>query len=153
MIDQLQKKHALQNTHFLRIDKMAFQIQNDLRKMAVSLVGARDEIHKHYGIPNNAIPLIPDLQLDDVAIHFLCGDVLGGARRNDFGMIRFNEYKKWIANNTKNIGILTQPFEKELNRGLDSRKADSCRIVVHALVDYLQEYAPQRQDFCSQRCE
>ena len=126
----------------LRIDKMANVIQDDLRKMAVSLVGRRDDIRQHPEIPEDAIPLISGVELDDVAVHFRCGDVLGGARRNDFGMIRFNEYKKWIPNTTKSIGILTQPFEKERNRGQDSRKADSCRTVVYALVDYLQQFAP-----------
>lgn len=127
---------------YLRIDKMAYEIQDDVRKMAVSLVGTRDEVRRHPDISVDEIPLIPNVQLDDVALHFRCGDVLGGARRNDFGMIRFNEYKKWIPKNTESIGILTQPFEKERNRGQDSRKADSCRIVVHALVDYLQAFAP-----------
>ena len=127
---------------FLRIDKMAYEIQDDLRKMAVSLVGTRDAIRRHPEVPVDAKPLIPDVQLDDVALHFRCGDVLGGANRNDFGMIRFNEYKKWIPNTTESIGILTQPFEKERNRGKDSGNADKCRVVVHALVDYLQEFAP-----------
>jgi len=127
---------------FLRIDKMAYEIQNDLRKMAVSLVGTRDGIRQHPDVPFDATPLIPDVQLDDVALHFRCGDVLGGARRNDFGMIRFNEYKKWIPNTTESIGILTQPFEKERNRGQDSKKVEGCRTVVYALVDYLHHFAP-----------
>ena len=128
---------------FLRIDKMAFETKDDLQKMAVSLVGTRDEVRRHPEVPVDAKPLIPDIQLDDVALHFRCGDVLGGARRNDFGMIRFNEYKKWIPNNMESIRILTQPFEKDRNRGQDKRKADNCRTVVYALVDYLQEFAPK----------
>ncbi|MGK3758442.1 MAG: tetratricopeptide (TPR) repeat protein [Bacillariaceae sp.] len=128
---------------FLRIDKMALQIQDDLRKMAVTLVGTRDEIRWHPDVPVDAEPLIPNIQLDDVALHFRCGDVLGGANRNDFGMIRFNEYKKWIPIDTESIGILTQPFEKERNRGRDSRRADDCRTVVFALVEYLQDFAPK----------
>jgi len=127
---------------FLRIDHLALQIQNDLRKMAVTLVGSRDEIRRHPDIPIDVEPLIPDVQLDDVALHFRCGDVLGGANRYDFGMIRFNEYKKWIPNNTESIGILTQPFEKSNARNVDKRKTELCREVVYALVDYLQEFAP-----------
>ena len=127
---------------FLRIDKMAYEIQDDLQKMAVSLVGTRDSIRRHPDVPVDAAPLIPDVVLDDVALHFRCGDVLGGSRRNDFGMIRFDEYKKWIPKNTESIGILTQPFEKDRNRGQDSGKVENCRVVVHALVDYLQEFAP-----------
>jgi len=128
---------------FLRIDKMALQIQDDLRKMAVTLLGTRDEIRRHPDIPVDAEPLIPDIQLDDVVLHFRCGNVLGGANRNDFGMIRFNEYKKWIPNGTESIGILTQLFEKERNRRKDSGKTNDCRKVVYALVEYLQEFDPK----------
>uniref|UniRef100_A0A6U9YYT3 Uncharacterized protein n=1 Tax=Pseudo-nitzschia australis TaxID=44445 RepID=A0A6U9YYT3_9STRA len=127
---------------FLRIDKMAFQIQDDLRKMAVSLVGTRDDVRRHPDVPVDATPLVHNVELDDVALHFRCGDVLGGVRRNDFGMIRFNEYKKWIPNNTESIGILTQPFDIGQNRKKDKGKVGNCRTVVHELVDYLQEFAP-----------
>lgn len=127
---------------YLRVDRMTYQIQDDLRKMAVTLLGSVDEIRRHKDVPIDAEPLIPDVQLDDVAIHFRCGDVLGGARRYDFGMIRFNEYKKWIPNNTESIGIMTQPFEKELNRGVDGGRAEECRKVVYSLVEYLQDFAP-----------
>ena len=58
-------------------------------------------------------------------------------------MIRFKEYKKWISPDTESIGIVTQPFEKKRNRGPDGRKAENCRLVVHALVDYLQAFAPK----------
>ena len=127
----------------LRIDRMASQIQDDLRRMAVKLVGTRDAKRKHIDVPTDQPPLIPDVELDDVALHFRCGDVLGGAKRNDFGMIRFYEYKKWIPRDTESIAILTQPFEKERNRGQDARKADNCKKVVEALVFYLQAFAPK----------
>jgi hypothetical protein len=127
---------------FLRIDKMATQIQDDIRRMAVKLIGTRDDIRRHEDVSVNEDPLIPGIELDDAVIHFRCGDVLGGANRYDFGMIRFNEYKKWIPNTTTSIGILTQPFEKERNRKNDSGKVDACRQVVDALVNYLQSFAP-----------
>jgi hypothetical protein len=131
----------------LRIDHMASQMQDDLRKMAVTLVGSRGEARRHPEVPHDAMPLIPDVVLDDVALHFRCGDVLGGAKRNDFGMIRFNEYKKWIPHGTPSIGILTQSFEKDQNRNEDKRKADACRTVVAALADYLHSFAPSAQIF------
>jgi hypothetical protein len=127
---------------YLRIDKMSQQIQDDIRRMSVELLGARDDIRQHPDISVDAKPLIPGIDLDDAMIHFRCGDVLGGANRYDFGMIRFNEYKKWIPHSTPSIGILTQPFERERNRKTDSRKADDCKEVVYALVDYLQAFAP-----------
>jgi hypothetical protein len=130
------------NYRSLRIDKMASQIQNDIRNMAVALVGNQAITQKHPHFSSNVTPLFPNVVLDNVAIHFRCGDVLGGAKRNDFGMIRFYEYKKWIPRNTTTIGIITQPFEKDRNRGTDARKTDNCRRVVETLVDYLQEFAP-----------
>jgi hypothetical protein len=126
----------------LRIDKMASQIQDNIREMAVALVG-NQHISEHHPQFSSALPpLIPNVKLDNVAIHLRCGDVLGGAKRNDFGMIRFYEYKKWIPRNSTSIGILTQPFEKDRNRGKDARKADDCRVVVESLVDYIQAFAP-----------
>lgn len=126
----------------LRIDKIAFQIQDDLRRMSLTLLGPRNDDHMKYVGSGPAMPpLIEGVVLDDVAIHFRCGDVLGGAKRYDFGMIRFNEYKKWIPDATQSIGILTQPFEASRNRKIDSRKTDNCKKVVYALVDYLQAFA------------
>jgi hypothetical protein len=82
-------------------------------------------------------------KLDDVAIHFRCGDVLGGQFRNDFGMIPFREYIHWIdKNNTTSIGIVTQPFQVDRNREVDGRHAQACERVVHKLVDYLQGHYP-----------
>ncbi len=127
---------------FLRVDRMSYQIQDDLRKMAVTLFGSRDAIRRHPDVPIDAEPLIPDVELDDVALHFRCGDVMGGARRNDFGMIRFNEYKKWIPHDTESIGILTQPFDTNMTRRVDKGRVGECRKVVYALVDYLQDFAP-----------
>jgi hypothetical protein len=65
------------------------------------------------------------------------------AKRNDFGMIRFWAYKQRIPNTTESIGILTQPFEKGRNRGVDQKKSSNCRHVVNALVNYLREFAPR----------
>merc|ERR1719375_2633144 len=67
-------------------------------------------------------PLIQNVVLDDTMIHFRCGDVLGGVNRNDFGMIKFNAYKRVIPNTTKSIGIATQSFEEKFNRRKDTKK-------------------------------
>jgi hypothetical protein len=129
----------------IRVDKMADQIQDDIQKMAVTLVGSRDDVRQHPSISSVdrvAEPLVPNVMLDDVAIHFRCGDVMGGARRGDFGMIKFSEYTKWISKEARTIGILTQPFEKERNRGRDAGKVDGCRKATHLMVDYLQNFLP-----------
>ena len=126
----------------IRVDKIADQIIDTVRKMAVELVGARDDIRRHDSVPLNAIPLVTNVTLDDVAIHFRCGDVMGGARRSDFGMIKFTEYKKWISKDAKSIGILTQPFDAARNRKLDRGKVESCRKATYLLVDTLQDFLP-----------
>ena len=127
---------------FIRVDKMANLIVDDIRKMAVTLVGTRDAIRRHPDVPEDQPPLIPDVELDDAVIHFRCGDVMGGAKRNDFGMIKFNEYKKWISTDTKRIGILTQPFLKELSRRKDAGKVDGCRKATYSLVEKLHSFFP-----------
>ena len=66
------------------------------KEMAVTLVGSR-EGKEHPDVPVDQALLIPDVEVEDVVIHFRCGDVMGGVRRNDFGMISFSEYKKWIS--------------------------------------------------------
>jgi hypothetical protein len=126
----------------IRVDKMADKIVDDIQRMAVSLVGSRDAIRWHPSIPEDQEPLIPHVDLDDVAIHFRCGDVMGGAKRNDFGMIKFSEYKKWISPNARTVGILTQPFEKERNRAKDAGRVDACRKATYALADNIQSYLP-----------
>jgi hypothetical protein len=121
---------------------MASEVRKDVQKMAVTLVGSRDEIRSSSNIPTDQAPLIPNVTLDDVVIHFRCGDVMGGAKRDDFGMIKFSEYKKWISKDARSIGILTQPFEKERNRGKDAGKVEGCRRATYLLVDCLQTFLP-----------
>lgn len=115
----------------LRIDKLAHEIQSDMRKMTQTILLQQENNHND------------DIVLDDVAIHFRCGDIMGGVKRSDFGMIQFSEYLKWIPTNTTNtIGILTQPFEKDRNRAIDGRKSEDCRQATYLLVDYLQAHYP-----------
>lgn len=150
----------------LRLDYMSAQIQTDSRKMAVLLLGTRDRNGKvlteqeqhaktnnknhhdnnatelwwsHPSLPIDTPPIIPNIELDEAMIHFRCGDVMGGANRHDFGMIKFNAYKV-IPATTHTIGIATQPFEPHLLRGQDRRKAGPCKDVAYALVHYLQEH-------------
>jgi len=129
----------------IRIDKMALQIQDDLRKMAVSLVGTRnDGLRFHPNVSPTEKPLIPDIELDDVAIHLRCGDVMGGYSEkknigNNYGMIQFAEYKKWIPHTAQTIGIVTEPFDKIRISKYDNRKLEQCKQVVYALVKYLHD--------------
>jgi hypothetical protein len=118
----------------LRIDKLSNVIQQDMQRLA------KEVLNEQKDLPKDGTSLM----LDDVAIHFRCGDVLGGQLRNDSGMIPFREYTKWIwASNTTSIGIVTQPFQKDRNRKIDGQRAEACRIVVEKLVEYLQGFYPK----------
>jgi hypothetical protein len=123
----------------IRLDKLAHQIQKDMRQMAETVKSETDKKKKNNNNNNNN----NTMTIDDVAIHFRCGDVLGGQFRNDFGMIPFREYRRWIWNNTTtSIGIITQPFQRDRNRKIDGNRAEACRVVVHKLADYLQSHYP-----------
>jgi hypothetical protein len=126
----------------IRVDKMANRVVDDIQKMAVTLVGSRDAIRRHPDVPVDQAPVIPNVTLDDVAIHFRCGDVMGGENRNDFGMIRYNEYEKWISKDARSIGILTQPFDKARNRNSDVGRVENCRQATFLLVRFLQLHYP-----------
>ncbi len=129
---------------FLRIDTMVREIQSDVRKLAVTVLGTRKELGwNHPGVPEKQPPLVTNVELDDAVIHFRCGDILGGVKRNDFGIIHFSEYKKWISNSSVTLGIVTQPFTQgRYTRAADVRKGGECRQVVTALVDYLHGFLP-----------
>jgi hypothetical protein len=129
----------------LLLDSMVHEIQSDLRKLAVTVLGNRKEFGwSHPLVPRNQPPLVSNVTLDDVVIHFRCGDVFGGVKRTDYGIIHFSEYKKWISNSsTTSLGIVTQPFSHgKFTRAADIAKGDECRQVVTALVDYLQGFLP-----------
>lgn len=127
----------------IQVDKMTHAIKKDIQRMVVELVGEKElsETQAELALDQKP-PSHPNVQVDDVAIHFRCGDVFGGSMRSDFGVIKYSEYTKWIRNNTRSIGILTQPFEKDLNRRIDSGKVDSCKKAVMLLVEYLAQAYP-----------
>jgi hypothetical protein len=95
-------------------------------------------------------PPYSDLHLDEVAVHFRCGDLMD-SMNGAFSFMRFQGYVRHISPNVTTIGILTQPFDDDTQQ---SRWPDSsthvqerCRTVVHSLVDYIQERHPTAQIF------
>lgn len=127
-------------------------IQSDMRRIAVAVMGSQgydtssldlnmiQSVMQQYKIA--AAPLAPNVKLDEVAIHFRCGDVLGGAHRWDYGIIKLDEYKKQIFSHTKSIGIMTQSFDPSTLRRQDRRKAKKCKQIVYVMVDYLRKVFP-----------
>ena len=134
-----------QNYANVRLDMFADQIVDDMRRMAVALVGSQnDGIRQHPSIPIDQPPMVPDVVLDDVVIHFRCGDIMGGGGRTDYGMIKFTEYLKWIdKQETKRIGILTQPFDASKLRAKDSPNAKRCKTATFLLRKTLQDFLPE----------
>lgn len=136
-------------------------IQHDLRRMALSISGPRTLPMKQYAIEHvkssstgnlnkrdrlPSQPLHPEMELDSVAIHFRCGDLLGNlnADMNDnYGMMPFYVYKSILQNATTSIGIITAPFDPKHLRKQDARHGRQCQELVETFRDYLQEHAPR----------
>jgi len=122
-------------------------IQRDMRRFAIRLLGVRQGLPfdlnvTNLDLPHDLIPFYPTEDIDDVAIHFRCGDILGGALRDDFGVIKFDNYKRLIFPEARTIGISTQPFELERLRIRDRETAANCKRVVYTLVQYLSDLFP-----------
>ena len=147
------------------------EIQYDLRKMAVGLMGVPQSDHpsapfaEHLwsrdldaiGRSLGSISQLPIPQkldrppfpseiyeLDDAVLHFRCGDLMNSVHPG-FSFLKFSGYTRHILPDTQSIGILTQPFDA----GSQSRKSDAgplkrsrCRTVVFALVDYVKQHYP-----------
>lgn len=152
-------------------------VRYDLRRMAVALVGVPNHDHpsaqfeKDFLIPEaqrppfspTAVtgtihripihglyengPLFPNVELDDVVIHFRCGDVLLGAD-GPFFYVPYHEYTNIISSKATTIGIVTQPFSHENGtqaREMDKldQSGDRCRVLVHGLVEHIQSHLPK----------
>jgi hypothetical protein len=114
------------------------EMQYDMRRMAISLVGVRPnhastDYDKQYlwsqqyhvapntshtqtiFLPQLAMPkygdvsVFPNVDLDDAVIHFLCGDLLS-TKNTSYGFMTFAGYTRHISPEARSIGILTQPL-------------------------------------------
>lgn len=95
------------------------------------------------------VPMIPNVELDDTAIHFRCGDVMT-SKHAQFRFLKYKEYAQRIDSTTKSIGIITQPFPDSKATDIQARTVDLddpyrvalCRAVVEGFANYLQERFP-----------
>jgi hypothetical protein len=140
----------------------------ELRRMAIALVGTVDSDHpsndwaqqnlwdqdsRLVRIQNRKMqtptpqrydqPILKKINIDDVAFHFRCGDIMA-AQNPHYGFMRFPSYTKRIhgIGQFRSIGIITQPFfgggqgrKRDRRRG----SADRCRKVIYAFKHYLEE--------------
>jgi hypothetical protein len=145
------------------ISYLVDEMRYDLRRMAISLTGipstdhpaaawaekrhllSVDENQCHHQLPISHSPLFPNVELDDAVLHFRCGDVMQGVGNGGYGFMKFFAFARHISPHVRTIGIVTQPFDSigVLTRKQDQSAGDRCRIVVMALVDYLQERFPR----------
>ena len=124
-----------------------------LRNMAVGIFGARQEFGEGKNTDNTTsslssslktTPLYPEEELDQVAIHFRCGDVLSGFSTTNYGMVPFDVYRTALLASNSNytsIGIVTQPFKQGKNlRSLDAKHSMDCKQIVSSLQNYLSHH-------------
>jgi hypothetical protein len=91
--------------------------------------------------------LAPSIKgIDDVAIHFRCGDVLSskiGKGDNNYGLLKFRAYRHRIPQNAKTIGIVTAPFaQADELRKEDRAFGELCQHMVSQLQSYLGWHFP-----------
>lgn len=120
-------------------------LRNDLRRMAVSLVGPPNEKHPAHQLgmevarelqvdraSSSSLP--SNVELDEVAVHFRCGDILETSPHLNYGYAKFHPLADLISETATSIGIVTQDFHSDQGR---------CAILVEALQLFLQKRFPQ----------
>jgi hypothetical protein len=139
----------------------------ELRRMAIALVGIPSQSHPAYewaeqylwsneaqnSIQNQQLTLpapkkddvpllnISNFEIDDVAIHFRCGDIIQ-SRHPSFGFMKFESFSRYIQKDTTtSIGIVTSPLEpstqvRSSDKGKD--KIYRCKKVINLFVEHLQ---------------
>jgi hypothetical protein len=127
------------------IERMTRQIRDDVRKMAVQLVGSHpDSGRTHPLIPQDSDPWIPDVFIDDVIIHFPCYEDANGqngprpVHLKRAGVVHFSEYATQLSPDVKSIGIVTEATKAE--------NSDWCYRASTLLVQYLESYLSKYHD-------
>jgi hypothetical protein len=151
-------------THFNQI-ALGYKIpamRYDMRRMALALVGEKVATNADFNTsfysnppPDGSVmqlpvhltkPLYPQTDLDDVVLHFRCGDLIDSDHKS-FGFISFHSFSRHVSSEAKSIGIVTQPFDTQdaQMRPLEQTDlhTDRCRLVVTQFVQYLEERFPQ----------
>jgi hypothetical protein len=132
----------------------------DLRRMALNIAGPRTSEMKQYASENPELtipkhskkqdrlpskPLHSKMELDSVAIHFRCGDLLGNLNsemNENYGLMPFYVYTSLLTKKDTTIGIVTAPFDPDYLRKQDVHHGPQCQELVERFRDYVQEHAP-----------
>ena len=125
-------------------------IRYELRRMGVSMIGIPLKHHpaatftidesreQRLQLPTLQSPLFPEIEIDDVAIHFRCGDLLERKLGPEYGHAKFTSLVKFISKEARSIGIVTQPLQGQI-RNNDRTDTGRCGILVGALQSFLQQ--------------
>jgi len=95
----------------------------------------------------NDEPLYPNMTLNDMIIHFHCGDVLSSGHPS-YGYLKFAAFTKHISPHARSIGIMTQAFDVSCHDQnsctLDAhpKNCEHCCIVITKFVTHLQQHFP-----------
>jgi hypothetical protein len=166
---ELQKCNLVKKQVQSALAERVSDIQYDLRRLAVALVGipsidhpsyryaqshfwpeiveAKSSIHSIATPQQGDSPLFPGLELDDVVLHFRCGDLIYSDEPR-YGFMTFDAYARQISPQAQSIGIVTESFDaKGQHRQADNGRVtrDRCRLVVDAFVEHLQQRFPNAQ--------
>ena len=144
--------HGLQETPLWH---MIPDMRHDLAGMAKDLVGTPEWHQSNHSIKSstNSPPTkYEDIELDETTWHFRCGDLLY-SKHPGYAWHKFHLHASHIHNDTRSIGILTEPFtihriegysdNKRLNFDVLNKAAASCEQLAHKLVEYLQQRFPR----------
>jgi len=150
---KLSKRAACQGMGKIPLQFAEDLIRYDLRRMALAIFGTRPNRTdlRPYQSVSDKLPepsLFPTEEIDSVAIHFRCGDVLSNLNQGEkasYGLLPFYVYRdmlhRALANDDETIdtiGIVTAPFQPHLLRREDIQYASQCQELTESLRDYLQ---------------
>ncbi|GAX17309.1 hypothetical protein FisN_10Lu173 [Fistulifera solaris] len=131
-------------------------IQYELRRMAISLVGVpsinhpaanftvKESKERTLQVPMTTAPLRSDVELDDVVIHFRCGDIIELKAHHKYHYVRWSVLAKRISPAARTIGIVTQPSQGQ-TRKIDNHNRDRCTQLLGPMQTYLQQRLPWAQ--------
>lgn len=129
-------------------------IKYELRRMALSMVGVphaehpagrfvvEDSRENELQVPMTESPLFPDAEIDDVAIHFRCGDIIERRSHPKYSYVRWIALARLISPEARSIGIITQPFKGQ-TRNVDRPIRSRCPRLVKAMQTYLRKKFPR----------
>lgn len=137
------KRDTCRGMGFIPLQYASEYIRFDLRKLAVSIFGSREDIpeSKNYVQEGHQSSHLL-VSLDDVAIHFRCGDLLKGLPSEDYGFLKFQSYTDLIDPTASSIGIVTSSFNPDYIRVQDQGTGTICQHIVIAFQRHIQAVFP-----------